>query len=182
MKKLTGLAVLGLVLLAGTVEAGERPLYRRTTFGLPSLGSAVIFGQVPGAPATVPPVQEEYYQGGTVPPVPGYYEEGLQPLPHGYYGGPVGPGADLYPNVRYKDLKNIHPCAVPQVVQIVDPCWDPRNRCDCGPTCVNVQICAPPDCPDVKVKKDGRKVKYDYGKYQVEITSRNGEVVVDYDD
>jgi hypothetical protein len=82
---------------------------------------------------------------------------------------------ELYCNVKYKDERNIAPCAVPTIVQVPDPC----NPC----CCVNVQICAPPcECPCIKVSKCGRKVKYDYGDYQVEITSARGKVIVDYDD
>jgi hypothetical protein len=34
----------------------------------------------------------------------------------------------------------------------------------------------------VTCKRGGEYVKYDYGKYRVEITSRKGVVTVDYDD
>lgn len=91
-------------------------------------------------------------------------------------------GAPLYHCVKYKDLDNIAPCAVPTVVQVKDPCAcvDPC----CPAPCVSVEICAPPcPCgPRVTQNRDGSRVKYDYGKYQVEITSRNGVVTVDYDD
>ena len=103
------------------------------------------------------------------------------PIPdQAYEVAPTAPSASpaaipLYCNVRYKDLKNIAPCAVPTIVMVPDPC----NDC----ACVAVQICVPPcDCPEVKVKRSGRKVKYDYGKYAVEITSARGRVTVDYDD
>jgi hypothetical protein len=46
-----------------------------------------------------------------------------------------------------------------------------------------VKICVPPcGCAKVKVSREGRRVKYDYGKYSVEVTSKNGKVYVDYDD
>lgn len=81
----------------------------------------------------------------------------------------------LYTNVRVKDRRNIAPCAVPTIVQVPDPC----NPC----CCVAVEICAPPcETPCIKTSKCGKKVKYDYGDYQVEITSSRGRVVVDYDD
>lgn len=71
------------------------------------------------------------------------------------------------------------------IVSIVDPCWKP-SKCGCcrpAPRCVQVKICVPPcGCPCVKVSKDGRRVKYDYGKYSVELKSKNGKVTVDYDD
>lgn len=99
---------------------------------------------------------------------------------------PAGEGAPvaLYHCVRYKDECNIAPCAVPMVVTVKDPC---DNNCDpcCAPKCVAVQICVPPcsECPpEVCCKRGGEYVRYDYGKYRVEITSRNGVVTVDYDD
>jgi hypothetical protein len=86
----------------------------------------------------------------------------------------------LYDCVKYKDERNIHPCAVPMIVSVPDPCAGP---CDCGPRCVFVKICVPPcGCHEVKCKRHGEKLVYDFGKYEVEVTSRRGVVVVDYDD
>lgn len=92
-----------------------------------------------------------------------------------------GDMVQLYDCVKYEDLDNVHPCAVTKVVAVADPCQDP---CDCcGPRCVYVQICVPPcGCPEIKTSHGGRHVKYDYGKYEVEIKSKKGGVVeVDYD-
>jgi hypothetical protein len=118
----------------------------------PTLGVAVQ-SQVPPSPTPVP--DQSYVTAPAAPVV-------------------VSP-AVLYTNVRVKDRRNIAPCAVPTIVQVPDPC-DPC-------CCVNVEICAPA-CPPVCVKtsKCGTKVKYDYGDYEVEITSRRGRVTVDYDD
>lgn len=100
---------------------------------------------------------------------------GAQPMP--MQAGAV----PLYHCVRYKDKCNIAPCAVPQIVMVKDPC----AKCDpCNAKCVCVQICVPPcsACPPrVTCKRGGEYVKYDFGKYSVEITSRNGVVKVDYD-
>jgi hypothetical protein len=126
----------------------------------------------------------------------GYPIEGMIP---GGPGKPIGPGmgADGFPlfsNVKYEDLDHVHPCAAPTVVQVVDPCSNYGHHglfghhrgvpaCDaCGPQCVYVQICVPPGCPKIKVERNGRKVKYDYGDYKVEVTSKDGYVEVDYDD
>ena len=60
-------------------------------------------------------------------------------------------------------------------------CNHPCNCC--APACVAVQICVPPcGCERVKISRDGRKHKYDYGKYEVEVKVKNGYVKVDYDD
>ena len=93
-------------------------------------------------------------------------------------------GADLFPCVVYRDTRKIHPCAVPKVVKIVDPCFQ-KDCCDpCAqPGCVAVQICVPPcSCcpPVVKCTRDGKRVKYDYGKCEVVLTSRGGKVYVNY--
>jgi hypothetical protein len=108
-----------------------------------------------------------------------------EPIP--VQGAPVqGTPIALYECVKYKDLCNIAPCAVPLVVTVKDPCavCDPCNPC-AAPKCVAVQICVPPcsECPPkITCKRGGEYVKYDYGKYRVEITSRKGVVTVDYDD
>jgi hypothetical protein len=76
-----------------------------------------------------------------------------------------------------------------------DQCCDTCNKCEstCDsccepePVCVYIQICVPPEscdckCPEIKVSRKGSKIKYDYGDYEVEITSKDGVVKVDYDD
>ena len=91
----------------------------------------------------------------------------------------------LYHCVKYKDQRKIAPCAVPMIVMVKDPCakCDPCNPCAPAP-CVAVQICVPPcsTCPPkVTCKRGGEYVRYDFGKYSVEIRSRKGVVKVDYD-
>jgi len=90
---------------------------------------------------------------------------------------------ELFPCVTYEDHGHIHPCAVRTVVAVKDPtcCPDPCGCCQ--PGCVYVEICVPPCCPykyEVK-RRDHSKIEYDYGRYEIEITSRNGVVHVDYD-
>lgn len=102
------------------------------------------------------------------------------PIPEGMVVA-MGTPVELYHNVRYKDLRNIHPCAVEKIVAVPNPCPDPCNAC-CQ-SCVFVKICVPTcDCYETKCSKHGSKIKYDFGKYEVEITSARGVVVVDYDD
>lgn len=84
----------------------------------------------------------------------------------------------LYDCVVYRHPKNVHPCAMPVVVAVKHPCLGKRE-CPCE--YVNVQICLPPcECSAVKIKKCASKVIYRYGKYAVEITSKNGRVIVSY--
>ena len=123
----------------------------------------------------------------------------LQPIPEAQPAGPVpAAGAEpipaaaavfaLFPNVRYKDERNIAPCAIPQIVMVKDPCPVPCDACNtCAPPpvrCVAVQICVPPcsPCPPkITCRRCGEYVKYDFGKYRVEIRSKKGCVTVDYD-
>ena len=115
-----------------------------------------------------------------VPPAPGLaYEE---PMVEGYITPmPESAALTLFECVKCKDLRNIHPCAVPMIVQVPDPCQD-KASC-CAPACVNVKVCVPPcDCPEVKCRRSGNKLILDYGKYSVSILSARGKVIVDYDD
>ena len=127
----------------------------------------------PPAPAAeeLPPGAVPY--GGYAPPILQPGPQPLEPIP----GGAV----PLFHRVKYEDRHNIHPCAVPIIVPVQDPCAD---RCrTCEPQCVYVEICVPPNCtPEIKYSRGGRKVKYDYGEYTVEIESKRGTVYVDYDD
>lgn len=125
-----------------------------------------------------------------------YAQAPLQPVPDAVSTA-QGPGVGavpvptqsvaipLYSCVKYKDQRKIAPCAVPMIVMVKDPCakCDPCNPCASAP-CVAVQICVPPcsTCPPkVCCKRGGEYVSYDFGKYRVEIRSKNGVVKVDYD-
>jgi hypothetical protein len=129
----------------------------------------------------IPVVSESPVPAATLDqPLTPMAEPGAQPAPA------AGGAVTLYHCVKYKDECNIAPCAVPMIVTVKDPC-DCCDTCDpcCTPKCVAVQICVPPcsECPPrVTCKRGGEYVKYDYGKYRVEITSRKGVVTVDYDD
>ncbi len=111
----------------------------------------------------------------------------LSPTPEVQYSGPVTglpvmpATVEIYHNVKYRGERNIAPCAKPIIVQVPDPC---ACKDSCCPTpCVNVQICVPEcGCPCVKVTRCGNKVRYDYGKYAVDVVSARGRIIVDYDD
>jgi hypothetical protein len=94
------------------------------------------------------------------------------------YGSVVSEGVAAYPHVRVGDPHKVAPGAVPVLVAVRDP-----NACRKGPAgMVFVQVCLPP-CPPCKVSvnKLGTKVELDYGKYEVDLISRNGVVIIDYD-
>jgi hypothetical protein len=112
------------------------------------------------------------------PPMSGF------PLAAGGPPLPLAPAPPLFPYVKYRDRRHIAPGAVPMYVAVRDPCDCPRHgRGDCGPPkCVLVEICVPPCGPSkISCKHDGTHVRYDYGRYAVNITSRHGVVVVNYD-
>ena len=150
----------------------------RSSFGIsPRLGVAQAPLAAP-APVNVVPSNVGPVLGGPVVGGPMIAEPWLaQPQP-------MSPAFTLYPNVKYIQCRNQHPCPVPMIVSVKDPC-SLCDKCNPCPTCVNVQICAPPcDCPcKINCNRDGSKVCYSWGKYSVTITSKkNGQVVVDYND
>lgn len=87
----------------------------------------------------------------------------------------------LYTNVKVKDLREMAPCAVPKIIAVKDPCAC-DNGC-CPPPCVYIQICVPPcGCELVSCKRDGDRIRYDYGKYAIDVRVKKDHIVVDYQD
>ncbi len=81
----------------------------------------------------------------------------------------------LYTNVKVLDRRNIHPCAVRKIVQVNDPC----DKC-CK---VFVEICVPPCATEtVRCYRNGNRLRFCYGQYSVDVTSRRHDVVVNYND
>ena len=109
-------------------------------------------------------------------------------------------GVPLFTRVEVEDRHNIAPHSVRKVVAVLDPNGplpprgplarlfarrhaDPLACAACPPGLVFVEICVPPcACESVRVTRGGAHVKLDYGKYEVELTTRDGYVKVDYDD
>ena len=185
MRKLHWGLLAGLLLVSSlTIQAGEKRFRIQlaaangSVFGKPVAFQEVeVAGPVLAAPAPTP-----------VEPAP----EGLQPIPEPAPpaivapapGPPVYQTVGLYPRVKYEDLDNIHPFAVKKIVAVKDPNPAPPLCKSCAPACVYVMICVPPSGKfkyEIK-RKDHSKIEYDYGDYEVEITSKKGVVYVDYDD
>lgn len=106
-------------------------------------------------------------------PAPGY----SYPIEH-EIGQIVDCRVPLATCVRVEDECNIAPNAVPVVVAVRDP-----NACDHDPNAVVfVQVCVPP-CPprSIKISPCRTRVTMCYGQYEVDIKSKNGMIVVDYD-
>ncbi|MEK6259546.1 MAG: hypothetical protein AABP62_13090 [Planctomycetota bacterium] len=161
MRKFVACALLGMAVMANASNGAERQPVRLISL---LQKSPTLLTQVDlPMPAPLSQVPEVQYSG----PVTGM---------------PVMPATvELYQNVRYRAERNIAPCAVPIIVQVPDPC---ACKTACCPTpCVNVQICVPEcGCPCVKVTRCGDRVCFDYGKYEVIVTSGRGRVCVDYRD
>ncbi len=120
---------------------------------------------LPGSPSALPPPEA----------ASGFVAAGGPPLQ-------LAPAPALFRKVKYKDRRHIAPGAVPMYVAVRDPC-ERHERGLCGPPkCVLVEICVPPyGMPKITSRHDGTRVRYDYGEYAVNITSKHGVVVVNYD-
>jgi|GEM_PF-832706 hypothetical protein len=193
-KRLIGfVTIAGALIGAATLAADDRPADRSGSRETPAERAILLTsGQAPlaevgsyEAPPPAPGIEGAVPPGPMSQPLP----PSVQPVPElgpAAAGGPpivMAPGFALYPRVKYHDKRHIAPCAVPMVVAVRDPCAH-RDPCEaCGPPkCVFVQICVPPcGSPKICTRHDGQRVRYDYGKYAVNITSRHGIVVVDYD-
>ena len=186
--KRTVFGAMSLVLMASVAVAADA---RALRMSLQATAAPVVLGQpveIPMPPPLSPTPDPAYSQGyqpsapySTIPqyPVqsPGMIDQGYG-IPNGGYPATALP-VELFPNVKYRATRNIAPCAVPTIVQVADPC----NKDRCCKSCVNVQICVPPCDPSkIKVTRNGNKVRYDYGKYAVAITTIGDRVVVHYGD
>ncbi|MEZ6061671.1 MAG: hypothetical protein R3C19_15090 [Planctomycetaceae bacterium] len=146
----------------------------------------VVAGSVGFAPAQDPPVLTpipeapygDIYSDGDVNGGAEIYSDAA---PYGQiYSEPVAP---LFQRVRYKDLREMAPCAVTKIIKVKDPCAC-KHDCDCcGPKCVYISICVPPcACESIQCRRDGNRVRYNYGEYKVDVRVRKGYIEVDYQD
>ena len=81
---------------------------------------------------------------------------------------------------KYKDLDEMAPCASPKIIAVKDPCAC-HDSC-CAPPCVYIKICVPCGCEVVTCSKNGDRIRYDYGKYAVDVRVKKGYIEVDYQD
>lgn len=89
----------------------------------------------------------------------------------------------LFTNVKYTDRDEMAPCAVSKIIAVKDPCAC-RHDCDCcGPECVYIEICVPTcGCELISCRRHGDRIRYDYGKYAVDVRVKKGFIEVDYQD
>jgi len=84
----------------------------------------------------------------------------------------------LFTNVKYTDLHEKAPGAVPKIITVKNPF---RKLGCCEPETVCIEICVPPcGCEKVKCRLFGNRIRYDYGKYAVDVRVKRGHIQVDY--
>ena len=117
----------------------------------------------------LPPVQ-------SYPSMPAYSEVAPSPFELGQF---IHCHVPLATCVRVEDERNIAPNAVPVIIAIRDP-----NMCahETIERLVYVRVFVPP-CPlqSLQVSPCRTRVSLDYGRFEVDIKSGNGVVLVDYD-
>jgi hypothetical protein len=86
----------------------------------------------------------------------------------------------LFTRVKYTDLREKAPGAVTKIITVKNPC---RHRGCNEPETVCIEICVPPcGCETVKCRLFGNRIRYDYGKYAVDVRIKRDYIQVDYQD
>lgn len=86
----------------------------------------------------------------------------------------------LFTRVKYTDLHEKYPHAVSKIITVKNP--SRRDGC-CEPDTVCIEICVPPcGCEEVRCRSFGNRIRYDYGKYAVDVRIKRGYIQVDYQD
>jgi len=86
----------------------------------------------------------------------------------------------LFTRVKYTDLHEKSPCGVSKIITVKNPC---RHDGCCEPETVCIEICVPPcACEKVRCRMFGNRIRYDYGKYAVDVRIKRGYIQVDYQD
>jgi hypothetical protein len=158
-------------------RSGARISFQVTANNGPSYGQR-LYIPTQDQVQVLPPVQQ-------LPPVQSYPVAPPYPIspvvpafPH-QVGEIVDCHVPLATCVRVEDECDIAPNAVPVVVAVRDP-----KMCahDVVERVVFVQVFVPP-CPprSIEISRCRTRVTMDFGRYEVDIKSRNGMIVVDYD-
>ncbi len=93
---------------------------------------------------------------------------------------PVVYTGTLFTRVKYTDLHEKAPGAVSKIITVKNPC---RDLGCCEPETVCIEICVPPcGCETVKCRLFGNRIRYDYGKYAVDVRIKRDYIQVDYQD
>ncbi|MEZ6121899.1 MAG: hypothetical protein R3C49_01845 [Planctomycetaceae bacterium] len=168
MKTFFGTVCLTLAVVAAAPLTAQEPL---SPIAIPDQR---VFSPVPEA-HSLPPSADVDFGEPYIPDSQPFHGEIVQ--------GPVyvdSAPIPLFTKVRYVDKREMHPCAVTKIVQVNNPCSSKHGCTSCN-DCVFIEICVPPCArEDVVCRRDGDRVRYDYGKYKVDIRVRRGYIVVDY--
>ena len=156
-------------------EAPGAPIFQAPVPADPGQRSEVI-SEVPPSPVYRPLVP---------PPVATFDIPQTQPVVHApiepnYTPVLTAPAIPMFERVRYVSERKKAPDAVTKVIVIKDPTQ--RRAAAADPErCVAIEICVPPcECEKVTPNKSGNRIRYNYGKYGVEVRIKNGRVVVAY--
>lgn len=150
-----------------------QPVRRSVVSQRSGLNFQISFGNTAPAPRTVVLPQPVLQ----APPVPGSFGH----LPH-QIGEIVTCNVVLEPHVVIKDACEVAPHAVPVIVAVRNPHLSRFGSRGCVESLVYVEVLVPA-CPPqrVRVSPCQTKIRMDFGRYEVDITSRNGVVEIDYD-
>ena len=150
---------------------------RPVTLNRPGVSFQVSLGN--SAPPRVPVIPQPLPYVPAPAPVPVY---GGHVLPH-QIGEVVTCPVALEPHVIIKDACEVAPGARPVIIAVRDPHLGRYRSRGCVEQIVYVEVLAPP-CPlqRVRVSPCKTKIRLDYGKYEIDIVSRNDAVEIDYDD
>ncbi len=173
MTKPFSLIVAGMILATTTIVSAEEIVSTTGVTRISDLGQSVGYAKIDTAqnilPTTCNSVFDAAAKDGKVPML---QQWGAYPLSDSCCNA-----SPAY--VTYKDIDEMHPAAKPMTVWVLDPHY---KDCNCTQRkLVPIQICVPPcSIPEIKVKKDGARVTYQYGRYGVAIRVYDDFVEVDY--
>lgn len=114
-----------------------------------------------------------------IPAVP-YGDSGVEVGEQVIFVDPVVYTGTLFTRVKYTDVHEMSPCAAPKIITVKNPCAG--DSC-CEPQTVCIEICVPTcGCEEVTCRRFGNRIRYDYGKYAVDVRIKHGYIQVDYQD
>ena len=152
---------------------------RPVTVNRPRSSFTITFGNPGGVRPVVQPVIQPAPQPPILPPAPAPVRGSFAHLAH-QYGDFVTCHVPRFAHVIVKDKDEMAPNAIPVTVAVRSPRLG-RFR-TCVEEVVYVEVWVPP-CPlqRVRVSPCKTKIRLDYGRYEVDIVSRNGFIEIDYD-
>ncbi len=149
------------------------PQQRVTPSAAETVSPETVVSPEAAAPTGQPLYGQAPYASGAGSPegAPGYLPE--QTFPQGPLPGELQPVV-LYRNVRIRDPHRAHPLGVLTIIAVPDP----RDHCGV----VYVEVCMPP-CPCLSFwhNRRGTRAEFDFGRYEIDIITRRGVVIIDYD-